>query len=232
MRNSIQTISQHLQVEQIRPLLFAVARHFEPSEADKAFRLFVSWSTRFLIYGGRGGMLDNQYSLRAQEVGTKRVKTAKALRAAMANYVPTNAEFEAAVSTARVTRAHLARYYLRAMEKTAKGDPYPEFVANEDVDQINLDHVLPLTPGDNWNFNDDEAEAVHKLLGNMVLLRANQNRELGNQGFLSRKATYAASGYYTTKMVADYDQWTATEIKDRQSKLAKLAVKTWSTTLA
>jgi len=55
----------HLRVQQIRPLMFAVSRHFSNTEADKAFRLFVSWSVRFLIYGGRGGMLDTQYSLRA-----------------------------------------------------------------------------------------------------------------------------------------------------------------------
>jgi hypothetical protein len=82
-RQSIETIAMHLRVQQIRPLLFAVARFFDPVEAEKAFRLFVSWSVRFLIYGGRGGMLDTQYSLRAQDVGTKRIKKARELREAM-----------------------------------------------------------------------------------------------------------------------------------------------------
>jgi hypothetical protein len=40
-QHHIETLSQHLQVEQIKPLLFAVARKFEPVEAEKAFRLFV-----------------------------------------------------------------------------------------------------------------------------------------------------------------------------------------------
>ena len=35
--------------------MFAVARHFATNEAAKACRMFVSWSVRFLVVGGRGG---------------------------------------------------------------------------------------------------------------------------------------------------------------------------------
>ena len=115
VRQNIETLAVHLQVEQIRPLAFAVARHFSIEEADKAFRLFVSWSVRFLFFGGRGGMLDTQYSNRAQDVGTGKITKARELREAMSNYVPSDAQFEEAFSTARVSRAHLARYYLRAL---------------------------------------------------------------------------------------------------------------------
>ncbi len=231
-RQSIDTIAHHLRVEQIRPLLFAVARHFDPVEADKAFRLFVSWSVRFLIYGGRGGMLDQQYSLRAQDIGTKRITKARELRSAMENYVPTDTEFEGAFATARVSRAHLARYYLRAIEKTTKNDPQPEYVENEEIDQITLDHVLPLNPGDEWDVNEEEADAVQKQLGNMVLLRANQNRDLGNGGFGAKRALYSQSGYNTTRMVSEYDRWGTEQIRRRQADLAKIAVRTWSTTFA
>jgi hypothetical protein len=179
-RQSVETIASHLRVQQIRPLLFAVARTFTPEEAEMAFRLFVSWSVRFLIFGGRGGMLDTQYSLRAQDVGTKRIKKARELREAMKSYVPTDAEFEEAFASVRVSRPHLARYYLRAIDKTIKSDPQPEFVANEEADQITLEHVLPLNPSAKWESNGETAQAAQRLLGNMVLLRANQNRDIGN----------------------------------------------------
>jgi hypothetical protein len=67
-RKHLATINRDLRVEQIRPMMFAVARHFSVNEAKKAFRLFVYWSVRFLIVGGRGGLLDRNYSLRAQEI--------------------------------------------------------------------------------------------------------------------------------------------------------------------
>jgi hypothetical protein len=76
--------------------------------------------------------------------------------------------------------------------------------------------------------DDDLAEATQKFLGNMVLVRANQNRDLANLPFDEKRKVYAKSGYDLTKQVAEYDQWTLDEIKDRQVWLAKLAVKTWS----
>src|SRR5581483_3494030 len=226
-RQNVETIANHLRVEQIRPLLFAVARHFKHDEADKAFKLFVSWSVRFLIFGGRGGMLDTQYSLRAMEVGTKQITTASQLAKKMEPYVPTDAEFEEAFTNARVSRAHLARYYLRALEKTAKGLPQPEYIANEDVADITLEHVLPLNPSKEWKVDDDAARAAQKLLGNMVLIRANQNREIGNLGFDAKRIALGKSGYDLTKQVAKYKTWTRDDIHDRQWYLAKLAVKTW-----
>jgi hypothetical protein len=230
VKQNIETLAVHLQVEQIRPLLFAVARHFNPQEADGAFRLFVSWSVRFLIYGGRGGMLDLQYSLRAQDVGSKRITKARELRDAMERYVPTDTEFEEAFATARVSRPHLARYYLRALEKSLKSDPQPEYVANEEVTEINLEHVLPLSPGKDWNVDNDVARAAQRLLGNMVLLRANQNRDIGNKSFVEKCEIFKNSGYYVTQQVSEYSEWKLDDIRKRQAALAKIAVRTWPLT--
>ena len=231
-RQHIDTMADHLRVKQIRPLMFAVARHFDPDEADKAFKLFVSWSVRFLIFGGRGGMLDTQYSLRARDVGTKQITKARELRDAMKTYVPSDAEFEGAFAGARVSRAYQARYYLRALENASKKMAQPEYVPNESVADINLEHVMPLSAGEDWDIDDDMAETSQNLLGNMVLLKSTQNRDLGNLPFTEKKRVYAKSGYDLTKAVAGYDQWTLDEIRDRQSKLAKLAIKTWSLDLS
>ena len=227
-RQHVDTMAEHLRVKQIRPLMFAVARHFDPIEADKAFRLFVGWSVRFLIFGGRGGMLDTQYSLRARDVGTKEITKARELREAMKNYVPSDTEFEAAFAVARVSRGYLARYYLRALENTSKQIAQPEYVPNESVADINLEHVMPLQAGEDWEVDDDLAETSQNLLGNMVLLKSNQNRDLGSLPFAEKRKVYEKSGYDLTKQVSIYAQWSLDDIRDRQAKLAKIAVKTWT----
>jgi hypothetical protein len=227
-RYSVETFAAHLQVQQIRPLMFAVSRSFDPVETDKAFRLFVSWSVRFLIYGGRGGMLDTQYSLRARDVGTKHIATARALREAMKEYVPTDSQFEEAFASTRVSRARLARYYLRAIDKTIKSDPQPEFVANEEAEQITLEHVLPLSPSQEWDADTGSAQAAQRMLGNMVLLRANQNRDLGNMSFEEKVKVFQQSGYSITNQVSAYAKWGMAEIRKRQTEMAKIAVRTWS----
>jgi hypothetical protein len=231
-KQHIETMAEYLKVRQIRPLMFAVARHFDIVEADKAFKLFVSWSVRFLIFGGRGGMLDMQYSLRAREVGIGQISTARELREAMKAYVPTDREFETAFASARVSRGYLARYYLRALENTAKQLSQPEYVANDSVADISLEHIMPLKAGEEWDVDDDLAEATQKFLGNMVLLKVSQNRDLGNMSFDEKKSVYNRSGYDLTREVAQYERWTPDEIKERQARLAELAVKTWSLDLS
>jgi Protein of unknown function (DUF1524) len=53
-------------------------------------------------------------------------------------------------------------------------------------------------------------------------------KRLGNNGFDDKKKVYSDSIIKITSQVAEYDQWTADAITtDRQTKMAKLAVKTW-----
>lgn len=228
-RQHLYTLNAHMKVEQIVPLLFAVAIHFDPEEADKAFKLFVSWSVRFLIGGGgRGGRLDKQYSERAQSVGNGTITKARELRDSMRHFVPTNKEFEEAFAVARVSKTYLARYYLRALDKALKNDPTPEYVANEDEKQINLEHIMPLTVGPDWSVDPEQAEANQKLLGNMVLLSAQKNVSIGNASFSVKKKAYQASSYHITSQVCHYERWGSDEIRERQAEMAKIAVRTWA----
>lgn len=228
-KHYIETISYHLQVDQIRPLLFAVAKHFDVEEADKAFRLFVSWSVRFLIYGGRGGLLDTQYSLRAEDVGTGRISKARELRDAMEKHVPSDRDFEEAFATARVSRPRLARYYLRALEKTAANEDQPEYVSNDEAADINLEHIMPLQV-EAWGVDEEVAKSVQRAIGNMVLMKSGANVKVGNASFDDKKAAYAQSRYLLTESVGNYEQWGPEEIRERQRELAKLATRTWPLT--
>ena len=227
-RDHIATIRE-LQVEQIRPLLFAIAMHFEVAEARKAFRLMVSWSVRFLVVGGRGGKLDRHYGLRAQEIGTGKIRTAKQLVDAMAEVVPSDGVFKAAFADARISRPYVARYYLRALEQAQNGKKEPEHIPNDNEQQINLEHILPEVPDAGWkHVRPEVAAAYHKRLGNMVLLPATLNRQIGNKSFAEKQPVLEASGLSLTSDVASrYTTWDDATISDRQLRLADLAIKTW-----
>lgn len=227
-RKNISTINRELKVEQIRPLMFAISRHFSVKEAQQAFRLLVFWSVRILIGGLRGGVPDRHYALTAQAIGEGRITTAKELTKAMAEIVPNDTLFEDAFVKARVSQVRLARYYLRAMEAKQRGVPEPEWVPSEDEQIINLEHILPEHPQSNWPDLDPEAAtANYKRIGNMVILQAKKNSIIGNKSFAEKRDVLKNSNYALTAEVAEYDQWGIEEIEDRQKSLAQLAVKTW-----
>lgn len=228
IRRSISTIMRDLRVAQIRPLMFAVAQKFSSAEAARAFRMFVSWSVRFLIVGGRGGFLDRNYALLAEQVGTGKIKTADALADAARDVVPTDSAFEESFKSAQVSQAHLARYYLRALEKNKKGEAEPEWVPSDDKKAINLEHVLPQNPGAEWpRIKADDAAANYRRIGNLALLQASKNSKIGNKPFDEKKAIFRDSSFAWTAEIAKDSGWGIFEIGKRQVKMAEAAVKTW-----
>jgi hypothetical protein len=91
-----------------------------------------------------------------------------------------------------------------------------------------LEHVLPENPGKNW---PDIEAAIHstyyRRLGNMALLAATLNRDIGNDPFAEKKKVLASSDYQLTKEIASQVSWRPSEIEDRQQRLAALAVQAW-----
>lgn len=230
-RKHLSTINQDLRVEQIRPLLFAVAKYFSVNEAKAAFKLFVAWSVRFLIVGGRGGLLERNYALRAVDVASRKIKSAAELATAMEEVVPSDALFESAFSEARLSHTYFARYVLRALELKAKGEAEPELVPSNEENAVNVEHVLPENPDGAWDIEPKTAEANYKRIGNMVLLQAKKNHVLGNSPFTVKRPVLKTSAFALTAEVATPAKWGLKEIETRQKRLAKLAVQTWPITL-
>lgn len=226
-RKAIDILVKDLNAVQIRPLMLAVARKFTEKEAGKAFRLFVSWSVRFLIVGGGSqGKLHRYYGLRAQEVTRGDIKSAADLAKSMADLVPGNRQFEEEFSRANVSKSYLARYYLRAIELHGK-DPDPQLLINEDPHAVNLEHVLPLNPSPEWEIDKETAATFYKRIGNMVLLGSKDNVALGNGTFDTKRPVLQQSPFTTTQDVGGRLDWNAEEIKSRQAELAKLAPLVW-----
>jgi hypothetical protein len=218
-----------LQLEQIRPLLLAVIRHFDHSEASKAFKLFLSWSVRFLIAGGGGaGALDRHYGLRAKEITEGEVKTAAMLSERMKTIVRTDAEFVEGMRRARVTKKHLARYYLRALELSKTGAPDADLGGIlEDTSVFNLEHVIPLTPNEKWQLPEEIVQGYSKRLGNMTLLDPGVNVDIGNKAFDEKVVVYKASPLRITQEIAKNNAWGPDEIDARQAVMAATALDIW-----
>ena len=227
-------VFRELKVQQIRPLMLAVAQHFDPKEADVAFRSFICWTVRFLISGGmRGGQLEEAYASKAHDVANGNIKTTKDLLNALSNVIPADGEFRVAFSTARVSQHYLARYYLRAIEAyLRKETDQPELMPVKDTTMLNLEHILPQEPSNNWLHIDAEtSEAYVKRIGNMTLIKAKTNVEFGNAPFQSKRAEFQKSLVLLNKQICEFTneqtQWGPNEINERQKELADFAVKTW-----
>jgi hypothetical protein len=223
-------ITRILQIEQIRPLLLAIVTHFEPKEATPAFKLCLSWSVRFLIAGGGGGgVLDRHYGLRAKEITAGEIKNTAMLSERMKGVVRTDAEFREGLKRARVSKKHLARYYLRAIELSRAGEARAELGGIlEDTATFNLEHVMPLNPGTGWTLSEETIQAYSKRLGNMTLLDPTMNGDIANKSYPEKRNIYKTSPLLITQEIADFNNWGSDEIEERQSAMADDALKIWT----
>ncbi len=233
-----QTVRQYVEtlnffkLEQFRPLLLAILKKFrDKKETKKALKLIVSWLVRNLITGSLGGgTIEKEYANKAKKVFNEEVKNAKELREDLKKLIPDDAEFKEKFITATVSTEKYARYYLRAIENHQKGKTSPELIVNSDPDVVNLEHILPKNPHASWSsFSEEQVTSLNKRIGNLTLMQNKLNSEQGNEPFSKKKVYFASSDLWITKMIADnYSDWSPENIKDRQEKLAEIAVQTWS----
>ncbi|MGD0905336.1 MAG: HNH endonuclease family protein, partial [Terracidiphilus sp.] len=140
--------------------------------------------------------------------------------------IPADDRFEAAVRTAVVPTASLARYYLRKLQIVADGIDQPQYTPN-DGKAVTLEHILPQKPGSDWTLPPDKMRELYNRLGNQALLEGSINSSIGNVGFNAKRAALAASPFSLTNTVTKSADWGEKEIGDRQNTLAALAVKAW-----
>ena len=142
---------------------------------------------------------------------------------------PSDAAFEEAFADKQLRTTNgrnkkIARYLLFHIEQYLTGRDF-------DVDsaQYNLEHILPENPGIEWEAIDhsDQEQFIYRL-GNMTLMKSNENRNIGNQGFEVKKDMYKNSEFEITRKIAeDNTDWAPSRIAGRQRWMAKQAKSIW-----
>lgn len=230
-KDYIETLN-YFGLEQYRPLVLMVLKYFDNNEVKKSLKLLVSWMVRNLIMGKLGGgTLEKAYIENSVKISKKEINSARELRDSLKTLIPTDEEFKEDFKIASVSKAKLARYYLSAIENNNRGENYPELLVNTNSDAVNLEHILPEKDNDNKysNFTEDEKKSYLKKIGNLTLMKTKENNDFKSSLFDLKKEKFKESELWITKMIAEnYDDWNVENIKDRQNKLADLAVKTWS----
>jgi Protein of unknown function DUF262/Protein of unknown function (DUF1524) len=98
---------------------------------------------------------------------------------------------------------------------------------------LDMEHIYPETDGKEWPSPGSPgyvSEPDRQRLGNLTLLHLARNRAQKNSGFIKKQPAYASSALEITKEVAAYPKWDLASIKDRQTRLADIAIRAWPLT--
>ena len=217
-------------VRQPFPLLLAAKRMFDAPDFTGLLRATVVISMRFNVIGSYStAEQERKYNEVAERIAKKELTTLGSALQAMRSIYPDDTAFRAAFAekTIRTTDSRnnrVVRFILCALEKHLSGQDY-SFTS----DAFNIEHVLPQNAPDGWGgFGNDDAEALVYRLGNMILLEAGANRDLGTVAYNQKRANYEQSGFAITKKLAnDNAEWTPERIAAQQNWMATQATSIW-----
>ncbi|HYN78722.1 MAG TPA: DUF262 domain-containing protein [Lamprocystis sp. (in: g-proteobacteria)] len=218
-------------VRQPFPLLLSARRHLAEPEFAGLVRACVVISLRYnIICGYSPAEQERTYNAAAERIARGEILSLSAALAAMSGVYPNDAAFRAAFAdkTIRTTQSRnnrVARFILCALERHLVPDHDYDFTS----DAFTLEHVLPQNPQTGWDsFTDEEAEALAYRLGNLTLMQAGANRDLGNVPYPAKRTAYEQSGFAITRRLAQqFAEWTPERIAARQVWMANQATSIW-----
>lgn len=155
--------------------------------------------------------------------------TVKQVLAELGNIYPSDAQFRAAFAdkelrTTNSRNENVVRFILFGLERHLGHTDY-----DMASDRYNIEHILPENPDESWqNYEESRDEKYIYRLGNMTLMEAKPNREIGNQAYEIKKPAYEQSPFSLTQKVAEeYADWNTDKIVARQAWMARQATSIW-----
>lgn len=208
---------------------------YELCEEDKKtfsriLRSIVSFSFRYnVICNKQTNELEKMYNdicLKLEEDNSNVLST---VLKGMKNSYPEDNEFRNAFArkelrTTSSRNKKVARYLLFSIEKDISGVDY-----EVESKKYNIEHILPENPGEGWDsFREENIPNYIYKIGNMTLMDAKANRDIGNTPFSEKITMYAESEFkQTSSIVEHYSEWKETIVDSRQTQLAKRASSIW-----
>lgn len=214
-------------VTQMMPLLLAADRKLEKDVFKKIVRMAAIITMRWSVIGKRNtNELEHAYNRAARKVESDTSKTPKDIFEDLKNiYVSDDIfrdEFYRAKMQIKQRQKRVLRYVLSAIETHISG-----VSIDSDSSTYTVEHILPQNPSTAWgNLSPDYVEEFSVRLGNMFMLEASINKEVGNFSIKDKIASYSKSSLKIPGRISS-SKWGADEIDNRQKHMADIAVEFW-----
>ncbi|HMZ21504.1 MAG TPA: DUF262 domain-containing HNH endonuclease family protein [Blastocatellia bacterium] len=218
-------------VRQPFPFLLSAKRYFTEENFESIIRACVIASFRYNVIGVlQANEQERVYNSLAEKITQNKLASVTDVILSLRPIYPTDDAFrsdfaEKIISTKATRNRRIVRYILCQIEKQLSGQDF-----DMESDSFNIEHVLPQNPSQDWNhFTDEAAELFVYRLGNLVLLRTSENRDIGNAAYQTKREAYLHSAFLVTQKLAEENltEWTPERIINRQKWMANQATGIW-----
>lgn len=225
--------SQQLRMFNVRqpfPMLMAAKRKLSDNDFKTLLQAAVVLSFRYNVIGAQHtGEQERVYHRIATQIEREELANINHILDALKPVYPNDESFrvsfaEKSIKTTASRNAKIVRYILCRLEKQESGQDF-----DFDSSSYTIEHILPQSPDNGLeNFHDRDLDALIYRLGNMVMLEAGKNKDIGNAHYNQKRDVLAKSTFALTRQLAEKNEtWTPKGIGVRQKKLANIATSVW-----
>lgn len=120
----------------------------------------------------------------------------------------------------------LVRYLLGSIEKVLSENKKAIDLFSP---ELTIEHIMPLSPSDEWNIDADEHKRLVNRLGNLTLLSKSEQKKTSDHKFETKLMIYKKSSYKITNEIIGTSKngWDRDMIEQRQEWLFKKAKSIW-----
>lgn len=227
---NLASVLKTFRVKQPFPVLLAARRTLDAADFTGLLRATTVISLRYNVIGAYStAEQERTYNSVAERIAKGELNrlglVLQALRPVYVEDNPFRAAFaEKTIRTTDARNNRVVRFLLCALEKHLSGQDH-----NFNSDTFNIEHVLPQNAPDGWGeFTNEEASNLAYRLGNMTLLQASANRDVGTSDYATKRSIYEQSGFeITRKLAADNAEWTPQRLAAWQNWMANQATAIW-----
>lgn len=216
-------------IRQPHALLLAAYRTLNSTEFTRVLRACSIVSFRYNIIGNQPtNEQEHVYNAIAVKIARNAFINAADILRALRPIYPTDEQFRGAFSEKQIgttsRNRRVMRYILFEIECHVSNREF-----DYTSDKYTIEHLLPEHPGEGWStFTDEQVDRSVYRIGNMTLLEATPNREIGNKSYEEKRKAFEVSGFEITKRLAsEHLEWTPERIASRQQWLANQATAIW-----
>ncbi len=223
-------------VKHMLPVLFATREKWSPGDFLRALKLVTVLAFRYAVVGRLyPNQLEPVYHGASKAVMDGQVTTPRQLFDRLRPiYLPdeqTENSFSFLAIPVGGPRKRLVKHILARLEEDISGKP-----CDARSDPGTIEHILPENPDSSWEHEFPEAarDGLLGRIGNLTLLEAGLNREVGNAPYRTKRDAYTGSRYELTRQIAEMapEEWTPRLLELRQRRLAKRVVRLWRSDFA
>lgn len=223
-----------LKVEQAYILLLALYKRFYKEKRttfERLLRALINFVFRYnTVCGLDPKHLEREYSDLAIKVRNKKITETEIIKK-FNELSPSKDLFISSFRGLEVKNKKVAKYILLKLnnyllKKQGKGKEIAV-----DINAVNLEHIIPLRPNDEWKKffreKDIDPEKLFYRIGNMTILLKEYNKSIANKFFDKKKEMYNQSHLPLNNSLKQYKKFGIDEVEKREHEMAEIAEGLW-----